>query len=54
LFITGAKGKPQVTLNGQDVSGSLKVWKQGEVDGWLVSLTGTMPNDEELASRLAK
>jgi hypothetical protein len=54
LFITGAKGKPQVTLNGQDVSGSLKAWKQGEVDGWLVSLTGTMPNDEELASRLAK
>ena len=40
LFITGAKGKPQVTLNGKEAL--LKPWK----DGWLVSLTGTFPSQD--------
>ena len=46
LLITGAKGKPQVRLNGQEAA--LKPWK----DGWLVSLTGNFPTDEEIAARL--
>jgi hypothetical protein len=46
LFITGAKGKPQVTLNGK--AAALKPWK----DGWLVSLTGNFPKDDEIAARL--
>ena len=45
LFITGTKGKPQVTLNAKDVTGSLKSWKEG----WLVALTGSFPKDEEIA-----
>lgn len=52
LFITGAKGKPQVTLNGQDVTGSLKAWKQDGVAGWLVSLTGAFPKNELITTRL--
>ncbi len=49
LFITGTKGKPQVALNGRDVSGTLRPWK----DGWLVPLGGALPKEEELALRLA-
>ena len=52
LFITGAKSKPQVTLNGKDVTGAIKPWKQAGADGWLVSLTGTFPADEQLTVRL--
>lgn len=47
LFITGTKGKPQVRLNGAETT--LKPWK----DGWLVSLTGAFPSDDEVAARLA-
>jgi hypothetical protein len=54
LFVTGAKGKPQVTLNGREVTAALKPWKQGDEDGWLVSLTGTLPKDEDIAARLAE
>jgi len=54
LFITGAKGKPQVTLNQQDVTGAIKPWKQNGVDGWLVSLTGTFLKDEAITARLAQ
>ena len=46
LFVTGTKGKPQVTMNGKD--STIKPWK----DGWLVSLTGLFPKDEEIAARL--
>ncbi|OPZ88214.1 MAG: hypothetical protein BWY76_00058 [bacterium ADurb.Bin429] len=53
LFITGAKAKPRVTLNGKDVTNALKAWKQDAASGWLVSLTGTFPTDEEIAARLA-
>jgi hypothetical protein len=48
LLITGAKGKPQVSLNGK--AATLKPWE----GGWLVSLTGERLNDAELAARLAK
>ena len=53
LFISGVKGKPQVTYNQADVTGSLKAWKQGDVDGWLMSLNGTFPPDEQITTRLA-
>jgi hypothetical protein len=53
LFITGTKGQPQVTLNGQDVTGKLKTWKQDGAEGWLVSLTGSFPSDQEITARLA-
>jgi hypothetical protein len=46
LFIRGANGKPQVTLNGKPAA--LKPWK----DGWLVALTGTFPEDDEIAAQL--
>jgi hypothetical protein len=46
LFISGAKGKPQVTLNGKQAA--LKPWK----DGWLVALAGAFPKDDEIAARL--
>jgi hypothetical protein len=46
LFITGAKSKPQVTLNGKGAA--LKPWK----DGWLVALAGAFPQDDEIAARL--
>jgi hypothetical protein len=52
LFITGAKAKPQVTLNDKDVTGTLKAWTQDGATGWLVSLTGTFPTDEVIATRL--
>ena len=48
LLITGAKQKPQVTFNGKEAL--LKPWK----DGWLVSMTGEFPKDEEIAARLTK
>jgi len=53
LFITGAKGKPQVKLNGKDVTGVLKSWKQGGTDGWLVPLTGAFLPDDQITARLA-
>jgi hypothetical protein len=53
LFITGAKGKPQVTYNRADVTHSLRAWNQDGVDGWLVSLNGTFPPDEQITARLA-
>jgi hypothetical protein len=46
LFITGARGKPQVSLNGKDAE--LRPWK----DGWLLPLGGAVPADAELAARL--
>ena len=56
LFITGDRtadrGKPQVTLNGEDVTAALKRWNQDGADGWLVSLTGAFPKDEEITVRL--
>ena len=52
LLITGAKGKPQVTLNERDVTAALKPWKQDGVGGWLVSFTATFPKDEEITARL--
>jgi hypothetical protein len=52
LFITGAKAKPQVTLNGKDLTATLKAWKQNGADGWLVSLTDTFPSDEQISARL--
>ncbi len=52
LFISGAKVKPQVTLNAKDVTTMLKPWKQNGVDGWLVSLTGKFLPDEEIKARL--
>jgi len=48
LLITGAKGKPQVALNGEATT--LKPWE----GGWLVSLTGAWLGDAELAVRLGK
>ena len=42
LWITGAKAKPQVTLNGKEAT--LKSWK----DGWLVALAGEFPKDDEI------
>ena len=52
LFVTGAKGKPQVTLNQRDVTAALKPWKQDDADGWLIPLSGTFPKDEEITARL--
>ena len=52
LFVTGAKGKPQVTLNGADVTEALKPWTQDGAEGWLVSLTGAFSPDEQIADRL--
>ena len=53
LFISGAKGKPKVTLNDKDVSVSLKPWKKGSAEGWLVALGEGFPKDEELEARFA-
>jgi hypothetical protein len=52
LFISGAKEKPQVTLNGKDITGALKAWKQDGADGWLLPLCETFPKDEEITARL--
>lgn len=52
LLITGAKAKPQVTLNVKDVTEALKAWKQNGQDGWLVSLTGALPADDVIQARL--
>ena len=41
-----------MTLNGEDVTAALKTWKQDGADGWLVSLVGTIPKDEEITARL--
>ena len=52
LFITGARDRPRVTLNGNEVTAALKPWKQGDADGWLVSLAGAFPGDEQIRARL--
>jgi len=52
LFITGTKGKPQVTLNARDVTESIKPWKKDGTDGWLVSLVGSLPPADQIAARL--
>ena len=52
LFVSGVRERPQVTLNGKDVSGALKAWQQNGSDGWLVSLTGEFLKDEEIRARL--
>ena len=52
LFVSGVKGKPSVTLNQKDVTGSLKAWKYDGREGWLVPLTGAMPDDAKIAARL--
>jgi hypothetical protein len=38
LFASGTKEKPKVTLNGKDVTASLKASKQDGTDGWLIPL----------------
>ncbi len=53
LFISGTKAKPQVTLNGNDATATLKPWKKGEADGWLVALNGAFPPDAQITARLA-
>jgi hypothetical protein len=52
LFITGTKGKPNVTLNTEDVTSMLKPRTQNGVSGWLVALNGGFPTDEEIDIRL--
>ncbi len=52
LLITGAKGKPAVKLNGKDISGEIRQWKQDGADGWIVPLAGNLPKDEEISARL--
>ncbi len=52
LFVSGARAKPRVTLNGQDVTASLKPWKQDGVDGWLVPMAGALLPDAAIAARL--
>lgn len=53
LFVAGAKSKPKVILNGEDVGARLKSWKQEGVDGWLVPLAGSLPTEAAIAERLA-
>lgn len=38
LFISGVKGKPQVILNGLDVSAVLQPAQEAGVDGWHLPL----------------
>jgi hypothetical protein len=52
LFVSGTKEKPKVTLNGKDVTGGLKSWKQDGENGWLVPLEQGFPGDDEIAARL--
>ena len=52
LFVSGTRGKPKVVLNTEDVTAALKAWKQDGADGWLVPLTGKLPEDEKIAARL--
>jgi hypothetical protein len=52
LFVSGTRGKPQVKLNGKDVTASLKAWKQDGAAGWLIPLTGALPPDDKIAERL--
>lgn len=40
LFISGAKAKPRVTLNGIDVTSALRPGQQAGADGWWVALGG--------------
>jgi len=53
LFISGAKSKPQVTLNGKDVSAKIQPSKQDGADGWLVPLGDSLPPAAEIAAGLA-
>ena len=53
LFITGTKGKPQVSLNARDVTESIKPWNKDGLDGWLVSLVGSLPPADQITARLA-
>ena len=52
LYITGTKGKPQVILNARDVTESIKPWKKDGIDGWLVSLVGSLPPANQITARL--
>jgi hypothetical protein len=52
LFVSGTKDKPKVMLNGKDVSGELKAWKQDGTAGWLVPLADALPADDQIAARL--
>lgn len=52
VFISGAKPKPRVTLNGADVSGSLRPWKHENTDGWIMPLGDGLPADAEISDRL--
>jgi hypothetical protein len=53
LFVTGLPGKPQVTLNGQDLGGAIKAWQHNGASGWLIPLAGSLLPDAELATRFA-
>jgi hypothetical protein len=52
LFVTGAKTKPHVRLNGKDLTPVLKPWDQNGKSGWLVPLTETFKVRRDLAARL--
>ncbi len=52
LFVIGTKGKPKVTVNEKDITAELKVWKQGDTEGWLVPLGQGFPNDDQISKRL--
>ncbi len=52
LFVSGARSRPRVTLNGRDVAAALRPWKQDGTDGWLIPLGDALPEDGEIAARL--
>ncbi len=52
LFVTGTAGRPKVTLNEEDITGKIRPWKQSKAEGWLVSLCGEYPEDEQIYARL--
>lgn len=53
LFVSGAKSKPRVTLNGKDVSAKIQPSRHDGVDGWLVPLGDSLPPAAEIAAGLA-
>lgn len=53
LFVSGAKSQPTITLNGKDVSSTIKPWKNGDTAGWLVPLGDSLPAEVDIAAGLA-